>query len=327
MADSVILEQKPVHKSAWAKAETSRQRLYIFPTQHGLVFAIMLAVMLVGAVNYTNNMAYMLTFLLGSLYMVCMLHTYSNLRGLIISTNNARPVFAGEIAEFPVIFDNRLGPERTSLNVHRWPKRRKLRKFHQIGIEYTRISSAQMYRDLMPIQTISRGFLSPGRLRIHSSYPLGLFRAWSYINCKSVCVVYPKPEGNPRLPNYSDDANQDQSGELVGTDDFIGFRHYRPGDSIRSIDWKILAREQGLMVKKFSGCGAIQLILHWEQTIHIGDVEKRLSQLALWIIRAEQSGLRYGLEIPNNKIEPGHGEHQQNQCLGALADYGNDNHV
>jgi uncharacterized protein (DUF58 family) len=323
MTDTIILEQQPLQSRS--SAGTNRKRLYIFPTQHGLVFAIMLAVMLMGAINYTNSMAYMLTFLLASLFMVSMLHTYRNLRGLVISTSNARSVFAGEVAEFPIMFDNRSGPDRTSINIHPRQGFLERKKLNGMGIDFVFISRGQMYRDNLPVKTTIRGHIKVGRLKIHSSYPLGLFRAWSYMSSNSYCVVYPKPEGDSRLPYFSEYTALDLQGDKVGTDDFTGFRHYRPGDSIRNIDWKILAREQGVMVKKFSGTGARQLILHWEQTSHLGNIEARLSQLALWIIKAEQFELRYGLELPGSKIALDNGKRHQHRCLSMLAGYGQDN--
>ena len=322
MPDSIILEHQPLQNRT--TPGLARKRLYIFPTQHGLVFSLLLAVMLMGAINYTNNMAYMLTFLLASLFMVSMLHTYRNLRGLVITSNNARSVYAGEIAEFPIVIDNRSGPERINLNINPRSGLLRKRKLNTSGIEHTRIAAGQMFRGNLLVQTTSRGRIRPGQLTIHSSFPLGLFRTWSYMNCESYCVVYPKPDGDSRLPYFSEYTAQDQQGEKAGADDFIGFQHYRPGDSIRSIDWKILAREQGLMVKKFSGSGARQLVLNWEQTALLGNIEARLSQLALWIIKAEQYDIRYGLELPGNKIDLGHGEHHKQRCLTMLAVYGQD---
>lgn len=320
MTESIILEQQPGRSGE--RSSTARRRLYIFPTQYGLIYAVMLAVMLMGAVNYTNSMAYMLTFMLGSLFLVGMLHTYRNLRGLIISTGDARPVFAGETAEFPVVFDNRTGPRRTSLHVHPWPRGRKPRHFRSHGIEFTRIDPGQMYRDTLPVAAAARGRLQPGRLRIHSAWPLGLFRAWSYMDCRSVCIVYPRPAGATGLPIPLEDASRDQTGTQAGTDDFTGFRPYRPGDSIRNIDWKVLAREQGLLVRKFRGTGARRLVIDWHQAAHLVDTEARLSQLALWIIEAERQGLRYGLSLPGTEIEADHGDAHRHRCLLRLAIYG-----
>jgi uncharacterized protein (DUF58 family) len=320
MSDAIILEQKVADSQS--RGGVNRKRLYIFPTQHGMVFALMLAVMLMGSVNYTNSMAYMLTFLLGSLYMICMLHTYRNLKGLVLKTNNAKPVFAGDVAEFPLIIINRTTTDRRSISIHPWPRKRTGDRSLYAGSEFSSIVPGEIHKGLLPLPTRSRGRLRLGRIRIHSVYPLGLFRAWSYMQCTSSCLVYPKPEGSSELPPYSQNPTRDHYGEQSGTDDFTGVRQYRPGDSIKNIDWKALAREQDVLIKKFSGSGAIQLILHWNHTKQIGDVEKRLSQLALWVITAEQKGLRYSLEMPNTKIPIGNGDIHCHQCLSILAEHG-----
>jgi uncharacterized protein (DUF58 family) len=323
MTEAIILEQKSA--SASTNRSVSNKRLYIFPTQHGLIFALMLIVMLMGSVNYTNSMAYMLTFLLASLYIVCMLHTYRNLKGMVLKTNNAKPVFAGETAEFPLILINRTTTDRHSVVIHPWPKKRIGKRMQYRGAEYSNIVPGEIHKGTIPVMTQVRGRLRPGRLRIYSTYPLGLFRAWSYMDCSNYCLVYPKPEGSTELPQYSQDPTRDHYGEQIGADDFIGVRQYKPGDSIKNIDWKALAKEQGVLIKRFSGSGARQLLFHWGHTKHLGDNEKRLSQLALWIIIAEQEGLRYSLELPDIKIPIGNGDSHRHQSLRALAlaEYGN----
>ena len=72
-----------------------QRRVFIFPDRAGLVFLAMLAVMLIAAINYQNNMAFALTFLLFSLFIVAILHTFSNLSGLRIEALRGQPTFAG----------------------------------------------------------------------------------------------------------------------------------------------------------------------------------------------------------------------------------------
>ena len=72
----------------------------IRPTREGLIFMAALAGMLWGSTNYNSNMGFVLTFLLGSMTLVSVLHTYRNLKGLDIRSVQARPVFAGERAVF-----------------------------------------------------------------------------------------------------------------------------------------------------------------------------------------------------------------------------------
>jgi len=120
MATRVVLERPPADPAGRIDFQTrnlKRQRVYIFPTVQGWLYASMLIVMLLGAINYNNSMAFMLCFLLASLGLVCMLHTYRNLAGLIITYSKPKAVFAGQQALFPIQLDNRLGLERISVKV------------------------------------------------------------------------------------------------------------------------------------------------------------------------------------------------------------------
>ena len=58
------------------------QRIYILPTPSGLVYAVLLATMLAGSMNYNNNLAFALTFLLAGIGIVAIYHTHRTLSGL-----------------------------------------------------------------------------------------------------------------------------------------------------------------------------------------------------------------------------------------------------
>ena len=324
MHAATVLEKLPVMhgQASSGSGAYQRQRIYILPTRHGLTFAVLLLVMLTGAINYSNSMAYVLTFLLGSLMLISMLHTCRNLRGLIISTPAARPVFAGETLHLPLLFYNHTGLQRIALTLELWPGRRnrQLKRSSEpltINLQPDAITPAQLL-----VKTGKRGYWRPGRLRITTRFPLGLFQAWSYLESDQVCMIYPRPAGTHELPAWSEYATDEQQGKKSGTDDFTGFKPYRHGDSIRNIDWKAFAKQQPLQVKRFSGSGSSKLILRWDQCGHGADVEQRLSQLCLWVLHAEQNGYYYGLEFPGTSIEPGKGELHLQQSLTALGGYG-----
>lgn len=325
MSDIVVLEKLP---SAGGNVisgigDYQRRRVYIFATRPGLFFLLLLLLMLLLAVNYSNSMAYVMTFLLGSLLMVSMLHTYRNLRGLIISSLTASPVFAGEHINFPLLMDNRAGQNRVAILIKSYVrKRKKGRRVTAIEPVTINLQPGKVTRNELLIRTSTRGYLKPGRMKIESCYPLGLFRAWSYIEPERVCIVYPGPAGSPQLPLYTEYESEQQLGNKTGTDDFTGFKPYRHGDSIRNIDWKAFAKQQPLQVKRFSGSGAGKLIISWNHCSYINDVERRLSQLCLWVLNAEREGFYYGLDIPGSFIDPGNGEFHLQQCLTALACYG-----
>ena len=319
-----VLEKLPVAHGFVSEESGAyqRQRVYILPTRHGLFFAALLLVMLTGAINYSNSMAYVLTFLLGSLMLISMLYTCRSLRSLIISTPDPRPVFAGEPLHLPLLLDNQTGQQRIALTLELWPRRKDKRPGSTsepvtINLQADAIATAQLL-----VKSRKRGYLRPGRLRITSRFPLGLFKAWSYLESDQVGIIYPQPAGSRDLPDYSAYAMEEQQGKKSGTDDFTGFKPYQHGDSIRNIDWKAFAKEQPLQVKRFSGSGSRKLILSWDHCGHNADVEQRLSQLCLWVLHAEQDGFHYGLDIPGACIEPGHGELHLQQCLTLLAGYG-----
>jgi uncharacterized protein (DUF58 family) len=324
MAAPVVLEHIPVLSGLRdpGSERLIKKRIYIFPTRQGLVYLFMLTIMLLGAANYNNSMAYILTFLLGSIFMVVMLHTYRNLRGLIIYINPAAPVFAGETAAFPLLIDNRSGARRTSIVVSSGSEQEQNRE--AAGTALLNVPAAVLHSARLRIPAIRRGHLQPGQVSISSTFPAGLLRAWSYFDSDQVSIVYPCPKGVRRLPDSSEYTLEEQSGLKTGTDDFTGFNSYRPGDSIRNINWKIYAREQGLLVKKFSGSGSDRLLIQWDQCAHINDVEGRLAQLSLWVMEADRQEFYYGLEIPSAYIGIDHGEAHRHLCLKALAEHGSD---
>lgn len=326
MSTRIVLERLPADPSGNTEYQTKqleRHRVYIFPTIQGWIYGMMLIVMLLGAINYNNSMAYMLCFLLTSLGLVCMLHTYRNLCGLIISSVRPKAIFAGQQALFPIQVDNRLGLEKFSIHIEqrasrkKWFRKREFLESISIGI-----NSGQQKTNYYPVQSHRRGVLTCKRLKISTNFPLGLFVAWSYFQPEHDCLVYPAAKGQNQLPLYTLNDDDADYGAQAGTDDFAGFRKYNAGDPIHSIAWKAYAKEQGLFVKQFSGKGSQILILDWESVSQINSIESRLSQLCYWILLAEQASLMYGLEIPNASIDAGHGLHHKEQCLEALARYG-----
>ena len=75
------------------------RNIYVLPTGYGLLYLMGVVAMLIGSVNYNNNLGFLLTFLLGSLGLSAMLHTYSMLYGIRLLSTRAMSVFAGEPVE------------------------------------------------------------------------------------------------------------------------------------------------------------------------------------------------------------------------------------
>jgi len=288
-----------------------RRRVYIIPSRAGVVCAVILLAMLIGAINYQNSLAFVLTFLLTSLAVVSMIHAVHNLYGLTLRSGHARAVFAGETARFSLNLDNHAGQARYGL---------KMMLPDQAPISLDLPQNGGQWLELT-LPAASRGYLPAGRITLYTRYPLGLFHAWSYVHLSMCCLVYPKPDNSRGLPPQMLRESGTAGDQGRGSDDFASLRPYHAGDSLRHIHWKALAREQGLLTKQFGGGITEELWLHWEQLGNL-TLEQRLSRLTRWVLEADALGLAYGLTLPDQSISPARGDGHRHRCLEALALFG-----
>ena len=289
----------------------TQRRVYILPTKHGYLFIIVLCSMLAGSINYNNNLGFLLTFLLGGMAFVSMIHTYRNLTGIRILSIKSSSVFAGEKAAFEiytrpdsgrresVLFQFETG-EETKINIH--PERD------------NRIKTL--------LQSTKRGILKPGRLTISTRYPLGLFRAWSKLDIDTHCIIYPKPLISP-LTTSEDNREGENQGKPagMGADDFMGLEYYKPGDSLKRIYWKAYSRGRELLVKDFVGYVGSSLLLDFNR-LKDRDTERKLSKLCYMVLKADRSNILYKLNLPGNTIDMNRGDMHRLRCLKALALFG-----
>jgi len=73
----------------------------------------------------------------------------------------------------------------------------------------------------LPLRVERRGLQRLPRLTIHTSWPLGLLRAWAFVETDQQLLVYPRP-GPPAPPREAADYRPDARGDKgVGADDFV----------------------------------------------------------------------------------------------------------
>lgn len=285
-----------------------RQRVYILPTAHGFLFLIILLAMLLGSINYNNNLGFLLVFLLGSITLVTIIHTYRNLVGMEVLSVSADPVFAGKTALFRFLVRSE-GSHRRAVGFM-------LENGHPT-LEHITARTDEMVGAAYPAP--SRGMLKPNRLIVWTRYPLGLFRAWTVISPAMSCVVYPSPLAGPfHFAGGMQGEASDTNAAKRGTDDFSGLAPYRPGDPVGKISWKSFARGMGVFTKEFVGGSSVSVMLDYDA---MGDInmEHKLSRLADMVLKAHGMNAEYGLRLPGRTIAPGKGERHRHACLKALA--------
>lgn len=287
----------------------SRRRLYILPTGSGALFGLLLVVMLLGATNYENSLAFALTFWLAAIALVSMHHAHANLVGVQVTQASAAPVFAGDLMHFTI-----------SLYHNRARARRALRVSAAGDTADTRIDIApgETQSITLSCATDRRGRCRCPRLRIESIYPIGLFRAWSWLQPDVQALVYPRNVGHDHLPARAGDEQPAQPQRARGHGDFLGHRPYLHGDSPRHIDWKASARTDDLLMRDYAEQRSHTLWLD-EALAGGNDRETRLSQLTHWVLRADRAGLNYGLRLAKQRIGPDSGPSHRLACLRALA--------
>jgi uncharacterized protein (DUF58 family) len=286
------------------------RRVYIVPTRMGWLFGATLAMLLIGSINYALGLGFALTFLLAGLGLAAMVHTARNLARIGVTAGRAEPVFVSEPAQFRVLLESRAGFDRPAILA------RHLGSGAQLVVDIPAHGVAEV---VLEAPAARRGWLPIGRLMLETRYPLGLFRAWSYVEPDARCLVYPRPERSPLPPAAAHDAAGGQRSPVAGNDDFSGLRTYQLSDSPRHVAWKAVARADDMLTKQFSGEAAAELWLDWGRLPPALDLEQRLSRLAGWVLAAERGGARYGLRLPGVEIAPARGDSHAGACLQALA--------
>ncbi|MGP0174696.1 DUF58 domain-containing protein [Pseudomonas sp. NCHU5208] len=294
-----------------ASVRLDQRRIFILPSAVGGVFALVLLLMLLVAINYQNSLAYGLTFLLAAVFVVAILHTYRNLAGLELRAGGAAAAFVGEQAAFRLRLHSQ-GREYQAVALG-WPP---------TALQLADVPALGQVELELSLATERRGWLRPPRLRVESRFPLGLLVAWSWVDLDQPVLVYPRPlEGE--LPLAAGLAEEEEDGQQVrgqGADDFQGLRGYQPGDSKRRLAWKAYSRGHGLQVKEFAALSGREPWLDFDSLG--GDLETRLSLLCHWVLQLSARQQPFGLHLPGQVIEVGQGDAHRERCLRALALFG-----
>ncbi|MDD5275617.1 MAG: DUF58 domain-containing protein [Methylovulum sp.] len=284
----------------------TQRRVFILPTQRGLGFVVLIFLVLLIAFVYNNNLAYLLGFLLSSVFFITILHSFKSLSGLVVQKGQSKPVFAGEAAAFSFHIANPTDAERYQLQVL-------LEQTENISLVAQGKAVVTLYAN-----TEKRGWHAVDKITLSSTYPLGLFRAWSPIRFDFKVLVYPKP-ASLESPFPETAASQSERGiSNKGADEFYGLQTYQAGDPVRRIHWKSFAKGLGVFSKQYGGGTAADIWLDYEYANGY-NTEERLSQLCRWVIDAEQAGIRYGFVLPGLKLQPANGLPHYQRCLEALA--------
>ncbi|HEY3784968.1 MAG TPA: DUF58 domain-containing protein [Steroidobacteraceae bacterium] len=290
-----------------------RRRLYIIPTRAGAAFGLLQILMLVAGLNYANSSALFLTFALMGFTLVSMHQCHRNLLGVRLLSAAAPPVFARSRGILTLALENPSASARYRIGT----------ALDGGATATTDVSAHGSHTVALSLSASRRGRVRVDRLMLITRHPFGLFRTWTWVHVPLEMLVYPYPQGSLPMPGGAGERQGVRSLTNTGSDEWLGLRPFRDGDSPRQVDWKAYAREAPLLVKEYSTT-ASQLRRFEFEALRGLHTEARLEQLARWVVEAETAGERYELVLPGARIPADHGREHRHRCLAALALFGLD---
>lgn len=275
----------------------------LLPTACGVFWALAAAAALLTAINYGNNIAFALAFLLFSIWLSAAWDCLRNLRGLDWLPVKEATAFAGK----PLHLSGTLIAPDTR---QRDPV---YLKAASPGISGTPGTSGNKLE--ISLTAPARGRHRIAGLSLVSRHPASLWQARRALPPVDV-LIYPHPaEPVSALPLPKESPHPAHLRQEA--DDFQELRPYTPGDTPNRINWRMFARRDELAVNVFNGDTGGQTL--WLDIAACeGNTEERLSRLCQWVLEASRQGREYGLSLRDGAV-PGQGGHYQKMCLARLA--------
>ena len=288
----------------------TQRNIFILPTGAGVVFGLLLLIMLITGINYQNSLIYLLTFLLGAVFVAAMHQTHRNLAGLQLTVLSGGEGFPGESMSFRLRAKAN-GQDALAISLI-WEDAR-IDQQHVIKAEPADLALA-----MIPSR---RGYFRPDRIRVETRFPFGLLKAWSWLRPVTAGIVYPRPAPAPEATSTIQDGDQTSQSRSVDGNDHADIRPWREGDMSQRVMWKRFARTGEMVIADWEGEQGSPHWLDYEAFRGV-DQELRLSYLADQVLERMKTSQPFGLNLPGHVIDPDVGRAHGTRCLKALAVFG-----
>ena len=177
-------------------------------------------------------------------------------------------------------------------------------------------------RDISVLVDASRrGYIRPEKIRVETRYPFGLLKAWSWLRPVSAGLAFAKPVSAPQFTATVEDGDSEAVASVQPGSDSADFRPWREGDGRQRVLWKRFGRTGQLIVADWQGHIGDPQWLDF-QAFAGAENELRLSYLAYLVQDRQRLGMRFGLNLPGQSIEPDSGAAHALRCQRALAIWG-----
>lgn len=287
------------------------RQIFILPTGFGWLVGLLLFAMLLGSLNFNNNLGLFTTFLVAGIALLSMHIAHRNLDGVRVAGCVAGQAFAGDPLLVRITLQDTKDRSRRGLVVESTGLPA------AAGVDLPAASSTET---TLTIPTRQRGWMEIPRIRLRTRHPVGWFEAWSWFWPNHKVLVWPRPADQaPPLVLAGNSNSRDRPGDE--SDEFQGLRDWREGDPLHRIAWKASQRHQHLLARQFSRPDRDRIILRLADAPG-RSLEERISILVRWVMEADRCDFEYGMELGTVTIAPGAGETHRIHCLNALGEFG-----
>ncbi|WP_231733009.1 MULTISPECIES: hypothetical protein [Colwellia] len=304
--------------------QLNSRNIMIYPTRFGLTYVGFVVLVFLLGTNYQNNIILLFSYLLASLFISVMLHSFYNFSQLRFYSRAKQQGYADATLYYVI----KITAKKThyDINAH----------FSDARLNSPIVNLGQCKQGtqelILAYKPSKRGQYKLGRVTVFSEYSLGLFKSKAMLDFGHYAIIYPKAKsfiaGQYQLSGQVDEPNREsyQTTNSVGSDDFSELKSFVRGESKARTAWKQLAKGQGHYSKHYQ---ASQGQLTWLKLSDMpsNDLEIQLAYLSFLIgelTTAKQSfGLALCPDMTNTamNIPPNSGFHHQQACLTALALY------
>lgn len=271
----------------------SKKNIYIFPTKHGFQIGLFIILSLIAATIYQINLGLILLIVLSTLFFLSILITYENINYL-----SFEPVEN-------IIHDKDTGGIKLCIINH--SKQKKIN--FSICDKKTKYKSNNFNlntgENTVSLQGhfLGRGCYEFPMLKIETSFPFGITRAWNWFLVKTMIYVYPSPIQCFR--DFNDFLTHISSKQSNCSEDFDGIDQFQEGMSESKIAWKISSSKGQLYIKKFENQLHIKKILIDYDQIPEQDHETKLGMMVFLIKECVQQKKVFAIKINDQKSDYG----------------------
>lgn len=273
-------------------SKTLRQKdVLVFIYKQGFLYLILILITFIAGINYANNLILGFCFLISAILCISFYLTFKQLHALQIDVVIPEVGQVNQTLILKLVFKQPVSSARY-LRIQ-WQTQEQL-----VYLDQTQHSIE------LPVVVAVRGHYEFETIKIYSTYPLGLVRAWTYLSPKQKIWIAPKAYDWQKEHKSQPTSAHDR------LDEFKELRGFQQGDSYQNVAWKQVARGQGFLIKMFEAQASHQYLEIDYQQIPAQGHEEKLSFMMGLVEQCEQLGDDYALILPHARLESGQGQVQ-----------------